>query len=180
MMNELEFVFRHYETLSSTNDEAIQLAQSGEPEGTVVTADFQLNGRGREGRAWQSPRGKDLLLSLILRPSFTVSHLSGITLLAAEVVHDALRVFGVTSEIKRPNDVLVHGKKIAGILTESQSKGDAVDWCVLGVGLNVNSGHDDLLPTATSLSQILGRTVELEEVKTTFLDCFEEKYLYYA
>jgi len=179
-MTDLQYSFHHYETLSSTNDEAIQLAASGEPEGTVVTADFQLSGRGREGRAWQSVRGKDLLLSLVLRPTFTINHLSGITLLAAEAVHDTLKVFGITSEIKRPNDVLVKGKKIAGILTESQSKGNAVDWCVVGVGINVNTGKEELLPTATSLTALLHRSVGIEEVKMTFLDCFSERYVQYA
>jgi BirA family biotin operon repressor/biotin-[acetyl-CoA-carboxylase] ligase len=179
-MTKLEFFFQHYDTLASTNDEAIALAESGEEEGTVVTADFQLNGRGREGRLWRSARGKDLLLSLILRPSFKANHVSGLTLLTAEAVQETLAIYGVPSQIKRPNDVLVGGKKISGILTESQSRGETIDWCVIGVGLNVNSQNGDIPPEATSLSFVLGKLLSLEEVKSAFLEHFREKYAEYA
>ena len=180
MVRELEFSFQHYDTLSSTNDEAIELAKNGEPEGIVITADFQLKGRGREGRAWQSARGQDLLLSILLRPPFKINHISGLTLLGAEAVQETLAIYGVKSQIKRPNDVLVDGKKICGILTESQSKGDQVDWCVLGLGLNVNSVVVEIPTEATSLHLLLNRHVDLGEVKETFLDRFRDKYVNYV
>jgi BirA family biotin operon repressor/biotin-[acetyl-CoA-carboxylase] ligase len=163
------------ETAGSTNDEAIRLALLGAPEGTVVTADFQTAGRGRDGRGWVSPRGQNLLLSIVVRPRLKPSGAPVLTLLAAHAVQDTLASFGIPSAVKKPNDVLVEGKKIAGILTESRSKGDALEWCVVGVGLNVNAGKEDLPEEAVSL-RMLGHEKSVSEARDLFLKNFRERY----
>ncbi len=178
-MANLEFYFNHHASLGSTNDEAIRLARNGEKEGAVITADFQAKGRGREERVWQSSKGKDLLISFLLRPHLPINQTPGITLMAAGAVQDALDHFKINSEIKKPNDVLVYGKKIAGILTETQSQGEETLWCVVGVGLNVNSEGGDIPNEAISMHMILGKDVPLDEVKNQLTESFKNRYQNY-
>jgi BirA family biotin operon repressor/biotin-[acetyl-CoA-carboxylase] ligase len=178
-VSNFSFNFHHCGTLDSTNDEAIRLAGEGAKEGTVVTADFQTKGRGRDGRIWESVKDRDLLLSIILRPKVPVNRVSGLTLVAAEAVQNTLIFFKISSEIKKPNDVLVDGKKISGILTESQSRGDKIDWCVIGVGLNINSLQEELPEDATSMKLVLKNDTDKERVKSSFLQFLKESYQNY-
>jgi BirA family biotin operon repressor/biotin-[acetyl-CoA-carboxylase] ligase len=176
-MTDLSFAIHHHAVLKSTNDEAIRLALEGAPEGTVVTADLQTKGRGRDGRTWESGKGSDLLLSLLLRPPIKASQASGLTLVAAHAVQKTLEGLGISSKIKKPNDVLVNGKKIAGILTESQSKGAHLEWCVVGVGLDVNSVKGEIPEEAVSIRMILGKEADLGRIKAEFLENFKTQYL---
>lgn len=178
-MSQLNFQFHHYPTLGSTNNEAIRLANEGKEEGTVVTADFQTDGKGRNGNHWDSARDRDLLLSVVLRPVFSTSRASGLTLVAARAVQKALDSFNIASAIKKPNDVLVGGKKISGILTESRSQGDKIDWCVVGVGLNINSLQDEIPEGATSMRLAKGQELDREHVKERVLKFFAEEYQQY-
>jgi BirA family biotin operon repressor/biotin-[acetyl-CoA-carboxylase] ligase len=123
-----------HETLGSTNDVLKERARAGAEEWTTVLADTQSQGRGREGRTWASPPG-GLYLSVLLRP-----HHTGVALLplvAGVVVSEVAQEHGVETELKWPNDALVRGRKVGGILTEASSGSDGVDWVVLGVGINV-------------------------------------------
>jgi BirA family biotin operon repressor/biotin-[acetyl-CoA-carboxylase] ligase len=120
--------------LGSTSDVLKTRARAGAPEWTGVFADTQSGGRGREGRAWVSPRG-GLYLSVLLRPSFEAVGL--VPLAAGVAVAEAAGEHGVRVELKWPNDALVRGRKLAGVLAESSSSSRGVDWIVVGIGVNV-------------------------------------------
>ena len=132
-----------YEELGSTNDRARELAEEGVEHGTVVVAETQTAGRGRRGRPWVSPPGKNLYLSVVLRPELAPVQASELTLVASLAVCDALRQAGVDAGIKWPNDLVASGKKIAGILTELAAEPERVHWVVVGVGVNVNARAED-------------------------------------
>jgi BirA family transcriptional regulator, biotin operon repressor / biotin---[acetyl-CoA-carboxylase] ligase len=144
----------HLETTSSTNDAARRLAQQGASSGTVVVADEQTAGRGRRGRRWQARRGEALLCSILLRPSLAPAQGVRLTMLSAVAVAGALRCLGLQAAIKWPNDVLLSGRKTAGILVESESAGERMIYAVAGIGVNVNTPAPELAtisPQATSL-----------------------------
>lgn len=126
----------HHDVLPSTNDRLKELARGGAPAWTVVLADEQTAGRGRQGRAWASPRG-GLYLSVLLRPPSASAAL--LPLAAGVAVAEALGHFGVSAQLKWPNDVLLEGRKLAGILAEASSSASALDWVVLGIGVNVDA-----------------------------------------
>jgi BirA family biotin operon repressor/biotin-[acetyl-CoA-carboxylase] ligase len=149
--------------LPSTNDRARELADAGAVHGEVVIAESQTAGRGRRGRSWSSPAGRNLHLSVILRPSLPPQRAPELTLVASVAACEACRKAGVEAGIKWPNDVLVRGLKVAGILTELSAELDVVHWVVLGIGVNLNAGVDDfpaeLRGVATSLSIERGQPV---------------------
>jgi len=140
------------EIVSSTMDEAFQLALQGEKEGTVICAEKQTKGRGRMGRVWESPKSKGIYLSVILRPSLAPSDIARLTLLAGVAVCEAINeVADVNAQIKWPNDVLIKGKKVAGILTELNAEMERVRFCIIGLGVNVNTPLGSVFKNATSL-----------------------------
>ena len=140
----------------STNTRAKELAAQGAPEGTLVIAEKQTSGRGRRGRNWFSPPGGGIYCSLILRPVLSPSETPRITLMTAVVLAETLiSLMKLKLRIKWPNDILVNGKKLAGILTEISTEMDAVNYIVVGLGMNVNTQLEDLpreiKKTATSI-----------------------------
>jgi len=150
----------HYTETDSTNARARELAEQGAPEGTLVVADSQSRGRGRRGRTWFSPPNAGIYASLILRPSIPASEATQLTFLTAVASAEALiHVTHVDAHIKWPNDLLVKGKKIAGILTEIQSEQGSLAYAVVGIGMNVHTPFfpDDLGETATSVLIETGR-----------------------
>jgi len=129
-----------YQSIGSTNDRASELAKQGSPHGTLVVAEEQTAGRGRTGRMWYSPANAALALSLVLRPKdLTPESVGGLTALGALAVVDVLGNVGAEAEIKWPNDVLVHGRKIAGVLVEISWEGLEPEFVILGIGVNVRS-----------------------------------------
>jgi BirA family biotin operon repressor/biotin-[acetyl-CoA-carboxylase] ligase len=150
--------------VTSTNDLALKLAAEGVAEGTVVVAEEQTKGRGRQGRRWETSPGKALAFSIVLRPRAERGELSGVTLAAAVAVAQTLEDLRLKPGIKWPNDVLLGGKKICGILTEMGVKKDKMTPLVLGIGLNLNqSSRDipkDLRGIATSCYLVSGREVD--------------------
>ena len=149
----------YHEKIDSTNDRARVLAASGEPEGTVVLAGEQTRGRGRAERSWHSPPGLGLYLSVILRPAAPAARAPLLGLMASVASASALR-----ADIKWPNDLLIGGKKVAGILTEARSTENGIRDVVIGIGVNVNQQQGDFPPeiaaSATSLRLARGATVE--------------------
>jgi BirA family biotin operon repressor/biotin-[acetyl-CoA-carboxylase] ligase len=137
------FVFNWHDSLDSTNAHAKALAVAGEGEFLCVTAEEQTGGRGRMGRVWVSPKYKNIYFTIILRPDIPPEKAPGITVLLSVAVCNALRDIGLPAAIKWPNDVLVGGKKICGILTESAVNMDCVEYAVSGVGINVNADEAD-------------------------------------
>ncbi len=146
-----------YESLDSTNIAAWKLGEQGSPEGSCVLAEHQKKGRGRLGREWVSPKGKNLLMSVLLRPQVAPSDVAKITLiLALSAVRAVKRLTDVSLGVKWPNDLLYREKKVGGILTEMNAEADKIHFVVAGLGLNINSAQDELPDTATSLSVIAG------------------------
>lgn len=164
----------HLNTTNSTNTVARQMAEEGVEEGTVVIAEMQTRGKGRLGRKWITKPG-GVWMSVILKPGIDPAHAASITLLAAVSVTKALREAGAEAVIKWPNDVLVSGKKICGILTEMSAETDAVSFIVLGIGVNVN--NDSPLETATTLKAELGHEVSRVKFVQGLLESLEEDYL---
>lgn len=150
--------------VGSTNEAAMVAGDKGEPEGLAILADRQTAGRGRRGRAWASPPGVGLYTSILLRPNLPPNDLALLTLVAGLGAAEAIReVTTLTSRLKWPNDVLVDGAKVSGILTELASEGSTVCHAVVGIGINVNHDQDDLpaevRPLATSLRLLAGRMI---------------------
>jgi BirA family biotin operon repressor/biotin-[acetyl-CoA-carboxylase] ligase len=168
----------YYPSLTSTMDVARREAQQGAVEGTVVLAEEQTAGRGRIKRAWLSPRGS-LALSIILHPSL-VYIFSLIMVASLAVVHSVNKATGLKPQIKWPNDVLINGKKVCGILIESDVRGNTVDFAIIGIGINVNlrlSDFPEISPTATSLSHELGKEVSRLDMVRCLLVEMERLYL---
>lgn len=129
----------HKELTDSTSNDISRLALSGAKEGIVVTADMQTAGKGRRGRIWKTEAGTSLLFSMLLRPKLVPDAAPQITLLMAMAVAKAIRnMTGLDAKIKWPNDVVVNGKKVCGILTEMQLKDGRIDFVVVGTGVNMN------------------------------------------
>jgi BirA family biotin operon repressor/biotin-[acetyl-CoA-carboxylase] ligase len=176
---------RDYEFLSacaSTNDVVRGRAAEGAAEGLLVVADSQTSGRGRLGRAWHSPPGQNLYLSLLLRPALPARHAAPLTLLAGAALAHTLAEAGATPCLRWPNDLLVpvagRLRKTAGILTEMATDGEAVRHIVVGVGLNVNglAFPPELAERATSLRMAHGRAFDRVRLLVDFLAAFEPIY----
>ncbi len=169
-----------YSRLGSTNDEAKRLAEAGEPEGTLVIADEQTAGRGRLQRTWWAPPGTALLISLIFRPQLAPHQAQRLTMLCSLAICEAIvKTTGLAPAVKWPNDVLLRGRKVCGILTELGLEGQRLAYAVVGMGINVNvdfSGVGELARTATSLAQELGREVSRLELLRAILVGIEERY----
>lgn len=168
-----------YDSVCSTNDVARELAASGAAEGVCVIAREQTAGRGRQGRLWSSPPGEGLYLSLILRPQIKAADSTIITLAAAVGVAETFKLdFDVSTDIKWPNDVLVSGRKICGILVESAIQNEHLQYAVVGIGVNIAQGSfpDELGSSATSLLLETQRRIEPQDFAQPMLRRLERWY----
>jgi BirA family transcriptional regulator, biotin operon repressor / biotin---[acetyl-CoA-carboxylase] ligase len=184
-MNSFNKKIHSFRSTDSTNNEAIRRAREGGGEGEVFIADHQTAGRGRSGRHWESPPGKNLYLSLLLRPECSPQQAALLTLVAGTSIHEALSPFlpedfQESLKIKWPNDIYLGDKKIAGVLTEMESKGEKVAWVVCGMGINLNTDSSDfslpLQETATSLKVATGSEIDKDQVVLRLLETFQDKY----
>jgi len=167
--------------VGSTNDTAREWAKAGVPEGAVVTAEEQAAGRGREGRPWHCPRGKGLLFSVVLRPSCPareagcIAAVMSIGAANAIITHTALPV-----RVKPPNDIMLHGRKLGGILVESQLQGERVVYAVAGLGINVNGSADDfpaeLCDQVITIETALGRPLQRAPLLRRLLEDLESAW----
>jgi len=172
----------HFYSVDSTNAFASRLLVHGRrvPEGTVVIAEFQTAGQGRLGRSWHSERESGLYLSMVLYPKVPPSLAPLLTLAATIAAHNAVeRATRLEVDIKWPNDLLIGGKKVCGILAEMQAEVDRIKTMIIGVGVNVNheSFPDDIAGSATSLRIASGRTQSRLEILVDFLEEFENLYM---
>lgn len=171
---------RYHPSVSSTMDEACRLAEAGAAEGLVVLADEQTAGRGRLDRIWWAPKGTCLLLTLLLRPALPARQVGRLTMIASLAVCDALaEVGGVQAQLKWPNDVLVGDKKICGILSELDLRGEVLNYALIGIGINVNVEFDDapeLMVPATSILAETGRRVSRLALLAALLSHLEARY----
>jgi BirA family biotin operon repressor/biotin-[acetyl-CoA-carboxylase] ligase len=139
------------ESCASTNDEAARYARAGASHGTLVIAERQEAGRGREGRAWASPNG-GLYFSAVMRPPLPLADVPPITLAIGIAVCDAARAFGADAALKWPNDVLIGDKKLAGVLVETQSQGGRLDSVIVGIGVNLGTVPEAVASRAIALA----------------------------
>jgi BirA family transcriptional regulator, biotin operon repressor / biotin---[acetyl-CoA-carboxylase] ligase len=171
----------YYNEVTSTQDTAAELAKNGIAEGTVVIAETQTNGRGRKGREWISPSEGGVYLSIVLRPNLMPIQTIQMPLIAGVAVREAIRqATHVAPEIKWPNDIIVAGKKVAGILTEMSCEIDRVNYVVLGIGVNVNTPKSvmEKVPggKANSLANECGEYISRVKLVQYLLNEFEKKY----
>jgi BirA family biotin operon repressor/biotin-[acetyl-CoA-carboxylase] ligase len=155
---------KFFHEVDSTNNVLKKLAADNAPEGTTVISDIQTAGRGRRGRTWMSAPGLGIWMSVLLKPNLHPSQVQTLTLASSVAVIRALESLDIEIPgIKWPNDILIGGKKVCGILTELSAEAEKVEWVVIGIGLNVNHDHDDfpndIKDIATSL-RLSGRTQE--------------------
>lgn len=173
-----------YETIDSTQIAAREWFSKGEGEGALILAEQQTSGRGRMGRKWHSPAGKGLWMSLILTPRISLQFAPQLTLLTAVALCRTInRMYRVPIGIKWPNDLLIKGKKVSGILLESHAEDDRLQYVVAGVGISANLGEadfsEDLKGIATSLLLETGKPVNREELLAEFMYEFEQLYHLY-
>ncbi len=171
-----------YRKVGSTNLLGLRLAETNAEEGTLIVAEEQTKGKGRMGRSWYSPPGLGLWMSLILRPDIPPFKAPGLSICAGLALAQAIReMTGIEAKIKWPNDCLIDGKKVGGILLELSAELDRIDFVIVGIGVNVNHSANDLpkhlAHTATSIRIQLGKPVSRLALSNLFLEKFEKIYL---
>ena len=173
----------YFDEIDSTNIKAKELAEQGYPNGTLVVADQQVSGRGRRGRSWESPSGTGIFMTLMLKPEINPNNASMLTLVAALAVAKAIKdVTGLDAQIKWPNDIVINGKKICGILTEMSAQFDYINHIVIGIGINVHNEvfSDEIAHMASSLLlESQGKKFRRAEIIEKILEYFEEYYEIY-
>ena len=168
-----------FQELGSTNIQAKLEAEEGAAEGTLVMADMQTAGRGRRGRTWSSPAGVNLYFTLILKPSYGTEQASGVTLVMALAVAAGIReTCGVSAGIKWPNDIVVNGRKVCGILTEMSVEENIIRYIIIGVGVNVGLQEfpQEVAQRATSLQAECGSEVSRDALAENIMAAFEQYY----
>ena len=169
----------HFFKTESTNRVALELGHAGEPEGALVLAEEQTAGRGRAGRTWHSERATGIYVTVLLRPKLAPVQAPLLTMMAGLSAHAAVEaVTGLPVDLKWPNDLLLHGKKIGGILTEMHAEPAQVRFVIVGIGLNVNQERfsGELANTATSLRMETGKSQSRMELLVRLLREFESDY----
>lgn len=169
----------YHEELDSTNNRAKRLGEEGAPDGTLVTADYQTAGKGRRGRGWVSERGTGIWMSLLLRPGIPPSSASMLTLVAAMAVVTGIQeATGLDTGIKWPNDIVMNGKKICGILTEMSAELDNIHYVVIGIGINANIREfpEEIREKATSLYLESGRIIVRSQLIAAVMKAMNQYY----
>lgn len=170
----------YFDTIDSTNTKAQELAEKGYPSGTLVVADKQESGKGRRGRSWVSPSGTGIFMTLMIKPDINPNNASMLTLVAALAVAKAITsVTGEEAMIKWPNDIVVNGKKVCGILTEMNAQFDYINNIVVGVGINVHneSFPEEISQMASSLMiEAGGKRFHRAQIIAETMSYFEQYY----
>ena len=171
----------YYDEIDSTNTRAKELGDKGEfaNHGTLFVADRQVAGKGRRGRAWESPSGSSISMTILLHPDMLPNKASELTLIMALAVEEGVeKVTGLKPGIKWPNDIILSGKKICGILTEMSAEIDYINYVVIGVGINVNMEvfPEEIEKVATSLKIETGDEVKRADLVAAIMESFEKFY----
>ena len=170
----------YFDTIDSTNTKAQELAEKGYPSGTLVVADKQESGKGRRGRSWVSPSGTGIFMTLMIKPDINPNNASMLTLVAALAVAKAITsVIGEEALIKWPNDIVVNGKKVCGILTEMNAQFDYINHIVVGIGINVHneSFPEEISQMASSLMiEAGGKRFHRAQIIAETMSYFEQYY----
>ncbi len=175
-----EIVF--IESVDSTNNHGKRLCEKGFIEGTLIIAEEQTTGRGRLGREWVSPKGEGIWISILLKPNIKPEEASQITILTAYAVAKSIReLLDVDAMIKWPNDIVIGGKKVCGILTEMGGEIDVINYLIVGIGINANIEErffiENGLSTATSLRLIKGEPIDRKVLLSKVIKNFEQLYI---
>lgn len=169
-----------FEVIGSTNTTAMQMAEEGAPHGTLIVADRQDNGKGRRGRGWVLPSGVAIAMSIVLKPEgMQPGNAPMLTLVSALAVVRAIREqTGIDALVKWPNDIVIDGKKVCGILTEMSTQMDYINHIVVGIGINVHNVEfpEELRDRATSLFLVSGRHYSRAELTEAVCEYFEYYY----
>lgn len=170
----------YFDSIDSTNTKAQELAEKGYPSGTLVVADKQIAGKGRRGRNWESPSGCGIFMTLMLKPDINPNNASMLTLVSALAVSKALAdITGKDAKIKWPNDIVIDGRKVCGILTEMSAQFDYINNIVIGIGINVNNSSfpEEISATASSLRLLSGgKKYRRAEIIEKIMEYFEKYY----
>ncbi len=170
----------YFDSIDSTNTKAQELAENGYPSGTLVVADKQIAGKGRRGRNWESPSGCGIFMTLMLKPDINPNNASMLTLVSALAVAKALAdITGKDAKIKWPNDIVIDGRKVCGILTEMSAQFDYINNIVIGIGINVNNSSfpEEISATASSLRLLSGgKKYRRAEIIEKIMEYFEKYY----
>jgi len=168
----------HFDELDTTQRIAHEQAQQQAAEGTLVVCDHQTNGRGQLGRTWHEAKNKGIAMSLLVRPDVPMHQAGQLTLVAGIALAKTLRSLDTPVTIKWPNDILIHGRKVAGILTEMQTEADRISSVIIGIGINVHHQQfsEGIENRATSLAKETGQSFRRAEVVGRFLNQFELLY----
>lgn len=170
----------YFDSIDSTNTKAQELAEKGYPSGTLVVADKQIAGKGRRGRNWESPSGCGIFMTLMLKPDINPNNASMLTLVSALAVAKALAdITGKDAKIKWPNDIVIDGRKVCGILTEMSAQFDYINNIVIGIGINVNNSSfpEEISATASSLRLLNGgKKYRRAEIIEKIMEYFEKYY----
>lgn len=168
-----------HDSINSTNMRAKQLAESGTEGGTLIVAEEQTDGKGRRGRGWESERGVGIWMSLLLRPEISTDQVSGLTLVTALAVAKAIKeVTEADVKIKWPNDIVINGHKICGILTEMSSEESYIHYVVVGIGINANTTKfpEEIKEIASSIYRETGKKVQRAVLIAKIMDYFGEYF----
>ena len=167
----IPFEIRHIPEITSTNTAVLKEAAEGAAEGLVLVTDYQTGGRGKPGNTWVSPRGKNLLFSVLLRPQLRPDQIPILTQIACRAVAKVLKErYEIETQFKRPNDIMLGLKKICGTLVEAISTASRVEAAVIGIGLNVNTEAADLPETGISMKIFTGKTYDINEILEFILE----------
>lgn len=169
------------EQTGSTNDAILQVANANSKEGLVVFAEHQTAGRGQRGNRWESAAGKGLWFSILLRPQIALASSPRLTAWAAEAISGAIRnEFSLAPAVKLPNDVLIDGRKVAGVLIEMRAQRKAAHLAIAGIGVNVNQSPEDfpqkLQGRAISLAMTIGKSVDRQKFAVALLQKLDRTY----
>ena len=169
------------EQTTSTNDSVLERASPDVPEGLVVFAEHQTAGRGQRSNRWESARRMGLWFSILLRPKIDLAQSPRLTAWAAEIVAETIRTeFGLSPAIKSPNDILIDGRKVAGVLVEMRAQANARHAAIAGIGINVNHVREDfseeLQERAISLAMALNREVDRDKLAIALLSNLDRSY----
>lgn len=169
----------YYETLDSTHLLAKRLNKNEIENGMIILSESQTAGIGTHERKWYTDKKKNLSFNIILTPNCKMDKISKLTLKIAECIQNTLEEYSIKTSIKKPNDIILNGKKLAGILTESTARGDIIKVIYIGIGININQVKfpGTLSNLATSLKLEFGKSFNRAEILVKFLEEFEKQYL---
>lgn len=171
----------HFEKIDSTQLEIFRRLEKNTIEnGTIISADIQINGIGTHGKIWKTDEQNNIAFSFLIEPDCDISKLEGMTIEIAEVILEVFeKMYNIKLQIKLPNDIVINGKKIGGILTQTKLKGENVKYIVIGIGINTNKMQfsDDIKEIATSIKKEFGINIDNQKFINEFCNLFEEKII---